>query len=295
MFVICAGCGKKYKAEPGLKRFQCKQCGNLFTAQAKVRAPAEGKRLCSCCWNEVPSKPAALECQACGQKVSTPEGGLMLEEGGSEGAADSGAREPVAPIEQPKHPTPQARPVVPRQSPSGIFETRVTQVLEKSAVEDKEKARLLRDLRGLMDIRRELEVKVHTLESEAVRSRNVVAEAQAARDAAVQAIEEVKAERDLALAQLDEVREVVTSALEPLPGEFEAGMRESLQQAGDVSFLANRALRALPAGAASPDAQEQFKKLEAALRALEDNLRDWQGRFTTRLREVLGGPGESEK
>ncbi|MCZ7648291.1 MAG: hypothetical protein M5U26_24035 [Planctomycetota bacterium] len=290
MIVVCAGCGKSYKGQPGPKPFKCKQCGNRFTFPEASREPATGKRLCSCCWNEVPLQPAELECPACGQRVATPEGGRMKDAGEpAPPASDSASRnEPPADENDARHA---------EEKHSEVLETRITHVIKKGAtLDEKERQRLLRDLRGLAEIRQELETKLHKLQSEVIAERNKAQEAVAERDQAVADVQAAAETLRQTEAQFEEMKAVVAAALEPIPAAFQAGVQPLIQQAGDAAFLVNRVRRAL-GDAADANARENLQKLDETLAQLEENIRAFQRDYAARLGEVIGGGqagGENE-
>ena len=92
MVVACAGCGKRYKGDPGARKYKCGQCGNAYTFPATLRTPAAGKVLCSCCWAETPSHPDLSHCPQCQQRITLIYGGKATL--AASGATASSARRP---------------------------------------------------------------------------------------------------------------------------------------------------------------------------------------------------------
>lgn len=73
--ISCAGCGKRFKGIPGVKKFKCSGCHNIFTFPEGPREPGYGKSLCSNCWCEVDWREDLSACPACTQKIAPAHGG----------------------------------------------------------------------------------------------------------------------------------------------------------------------------------------------------------------------------
>src|SRR4051812_37111243 len=70
IIVICAGCGSQFRGNPGLRKYKCPACFNLFTFPSGARTADPGARLCSNCWSSFSAQQSLANCPICCQKFT---------------------------------------------------------------------------------------------------------------------------------------------------------------------------------------------------------------------------------
>lgn len=273
IIVSCAGCCRRYKGQPGPKKFRCTNCDNHLTFPREPHEPIEGTVYCSSCWTGISVTDELAQCPICSQKIDVNAGGGRA----SWPSGTSGVRAAVNPNEDTRRSSGVHEAVSASGSQPSISKTleeKLTEYQTRLALWQESQAAVIKERDELAQHRRELEQKVVELSAR---------------------LDGVTAARD----QMMKERDQSSSARQPLElriAELEAklGIAADLHAKSEEDIAAARASqrdsdrKSIELEAKLNAAQEQYcavlndrNELDSARRQLEVSAAESEARLST--------------
>lgn len=242
IIVSCAGCCRRYKGQPGPKKFRCTNCDNHLTFPREPHEPIEGTVYCSSCWTGISVTDDLSQCPICSQKIDVNAGGGRA----SWPSGTSGVRAAVTPPDDQRRASGVHEAISVSGSQSSISKTleeKLTEYQTRLALWQESQAAVIKERDELALQRRELEQKVVELSAR---------------------LDGVTAARD----QMMKERDQSTSARQPLEVRI-AELEAKLGIAADLHAKSEEDIAA--ARAAQRDADRKAIELEAKLNASQES------------------------